>query len=272
MKKKIVFLILIACTLTVLWFRKTVKRKCIAILSTASHPTLDLITNTIQHTITTQKDFPFSLTYFNGQGNILNLNILANNILNDKNIVGIIAIGSPSLVSLTTYGKKIKTTLPIWYCAVSYPEQCNIDQYQGKIYGFSDKVTIDTLIKKINEISEGKKIGYLYCYQDQGSVTLLNQLQNNTLIVKGGIGQEMDLAEACTMLCQQCDIIIIPTDNMIASGIEIVFSIAKKYGIKLFMLDKVLYDKGGHYWYGIDYQNQANQLSHKIISDVMKLV
>jgi putative ABC transport system substrate-binding protein len=261
-----IFFIIILCGGYYWWDEHCLKKPTIILLQTASHPTLDRMADSIKNNLHQTMNFPFTVELQNGQGSIITLNMIANSIMQNNNVHGVVALGSPALLALTSYGTKERITIPIWYGAVSYPEQCGIEKYSGHIAGESDLVNIDTIIAKIKTLPS-QNIGFLYCASDIGSTALLAQLKNHFTIHQGSVIQECDVTDVMEMLCNKSDIIIIPTDNMIASAIEGVINIAKKYHKPLFMMDKLLYEKGGTYWEGIDYDEQAAIVSNRIISD-----
>ena len=265
-KNKALFFFVILKVLLVYYFffisQKSSHPK-IVIVQIATHPALNTVVSTIKSSI---KDFcrknKYDIVCKNADGNIINMEMLATDIVNDTSVTKVVAIGSPALQSLIGAAVKYKRSVPIIFGAVTNPQLCNIDSYQY-VRGISDQIDFKEVRQELEKIGCGKKIGFLCGSGDVGSVYTFNQLEGDASykLISFGCSIESEVIQAAESACQKVDILFIPTDNMIASAIESVRMVAKKYNVPLFMTDKILFERGGDYFSGVDYRKHGEQVA-----------
>lgn len=265
-KNKALFVFVIIQALFLYYFffiYKKFSHQKIVIVQIATHPALDTVASTVKASI---KDFcqknKYDIVCKNADGNIMNMELIAQDIVNDTSVVKVVAIGSPALQSLIGAGVKYKSTIPIIFGAVTNPQLCNINSYHY-VCGVSDHIDFQEVRQVLEKIGSGKKIGFLCGSGDVGSAYTFDQLQENATyeLIPFGCSVESEVMQATETACQKVDILFIPTDNMIASAIETVRMVAKKYKIPLFMTDKILFERGGDYFSGVDYRQHGQEIA-----------
>lgn len=269
-KNKTLFVFVIIKVLFLYYFFFIYKKSSyqkIVIVQIASHPALDTVVSAIKASI---KDFcqekRCDIVCKNADGNIMNMEIMAADIVNDASLMKVVAIGSPTLQSLIGAANKYKRSVPIIFGAVTNPQLCNIDSYQN-VCGVSDQIDFKEVRWELEKIGCGKKIGFLCGSGDVGSAYTFNKLQGDTSyeLIQFGCSIESEVMQVVESACQKVDILFIPTDNMIASAIETVRMVAKKYNVPLFMTDKILFERGGNYFSGVDYQKHGDQVAALVL-------
>lgn len=266
MNKNIIMVMFFIISSFVLYYifsssKKVIQNK-IVILQTARHPALDRMKDMIIEVITPYcQENRYNIECKNGDGNIMNLELLAEEAMNNAVTKKIIAIGSPALQSAINAGLKYKKEIPIIFGAVTYPEICRVGMYPY-VKGISDQLNFSAVINELTSVAEGKKIGFLYSVGDEGSRYTLEKLSysNEYEMIPFGCTTEGEVMQMVDSACQKVDLLFIPPDNMIAGAIKTIRAIVKKYNKKLFMTDKVLFDRQSDYFCGIDYASHGRAL------------
>jgi putative ABC transport system substrate-binding protein len=276
MYKKIIglifFLLGVFAGITFLVINKTQKTKkyTVAIIQTASHLALDRVKDACVKKLEQLYTIDdIDVIVKNGQGNIDNLQIISKQISLDNTISLCVAIGTPALQAMAA----IEKNKPIVFAAVTNPYLFGIaDQYN--ICGITDQIDYDAVIASLIMLCKDKKIGILYSIGDPSSEYTIKKLEASQVamqsqLMKFGCLGEAELLSIINLACQSVDMLFIPTDNTIASAINIVIAVAKKYNIPLFMTDQILFSLGGTYVQGVDYVAQGMQIAD-IISQLLE--
>jgi putative ABC transport system substrate-binding protein len=250
-------------------FKENKKNKfTIALLQTASHPALNKAKEACINYLNSIYNFDIDIIYQNGEGASDNLQVFAKQLLCNDACQLYIGIGSPAVQALA----KLEKNKPILFAAVTDPKILGIDN-QSNVCGITDQVDYINLIEILIKLFKDKKIGIIYTIGDLSSEFTLNQLENSKLIfdskiIRYGFGNESELMAITEKACQEVDVILIPTDNAVASAINLIIAVSKKYNTHLFMTDALLFELGGKYGLGVDYEAQGKELG-KIVEAIL---
>lgn len=245
-------------------------RFTIGILQTASHPALDAVKDgfvqELQKTI--GKDISFVVR--NGQGSIANIHTIAQQFHHDKNIQSIFAIATPAVQAITT----IEKSKPIFIAAVTDPESMNLVHPTTNVCGTTDMIDVPGEIHMLtNLLPDAQTVGLLYNNGELNSVTLARIMRtelekNNIAVTEFAVTNESDLPTAAQIAFTKVDVILTPTDNMVASSITLLASLAEKNKKPLIVSDNMLVKNGALASRGVDYKEcgtQTAQIAHQVL-------
>jgi putative ABC transport system substrate-binding protein len=262
MIKKFITIFFLAIGFVLLFYfkNKDIFRYKIAILQTASHPALNKIAQILEADLKNKYNNDIKIIIKNGEGILNTLDSMANQLVCDDDCSLYVALGSPALQSLMRLEKK----RPIVFGAVTDPSVLGVESKKN-VCGFLDQIDYDVVINSLKQLFSDKKIGILYGVGDLASEFTIKKLESTKLnIQRFGCVGESELIGSIQAACLSSDVLFLPTDNMIASAIKMVFDMANKYKKPIFMTDILLFELGGSYAQGIDYKEQAHDIAEAI--------
>ena len=77
-----------------------------------------------------------------------------------------------------------------------------------------------------------------------------------------GIAEENDIPSALALACRKTDILLCPTDNMLASAMELVATLAFTHKKPLFACHNQAVEQGALAARGVDYRENGRQAAH----------
>ncbi|MDR2074313.1 MAG: ABC transporter substrate-binding protein [Oscillospiraceae bacterium] len=256
MNKKFFWLIiLIGLTIFGLFFiifNKTEKNSLkIGILQFVEHEALDASRKGFIDELKNQ-GFNGEIKYQNAQGDQANCVSIANQFVSE-NCDLILAIATPAAQSVA----KITSEIPILATAVTNFEEAGLTQ--ENITGTSDLAPIAKQIELIKKLKpEVTKIGILFSSNEanskyQADIAVEEAKKLGLLPHIFTFSQVTEIQQVIESMLQKIDAIYTPTDNMVASNMELISQTALQSGIPLICGETNLISKGATGTYGIDY-------------------
>lgn len=235
----------------------------IGILQTASHPALNAVTNNFIQTIKKELGQNTNIILKNADGSVTQAYTIAQQFSFDDSIDSFFTVGTLATQALHQQEKK----RPIVIAAVSDPAALGLVYPKSNICGITDMSPIKEIFETITEIFKNKTIGILYTIGETNSQNILKKIdteaeKNNYQIKKFGFMNETEVATVTDLACRRADVLFLPTDNVVASSIELISDIAKKQHIPIVMSDNSLLSHGGIFSQGIDYNDQGVESAH----------
>jgi putative ABC transport system substrate-binding protein len=182
-----------------------------------------------------------------------------------------IAIATPSAQAVLKARDPKRTTLA--FLAVTDPQSAGLTDMQNVI-GVSDNPPVEELLKNLVQVMPKiKTIGVVYNAGEINSVSTIKRLtaaaESSNLNVKSvTISSTRDITPSVSKLVQQVDVIYIPQDNLVVSGLNSLLTITNKNKIPVINNDPCLLSKGLFLSLGSDYYKSGFLLG-EMISDLI---
>ncbi|MDD7402980.1 MAG: ABC transporter substrate-binding protein [bacterium] len=175
----------------------------------------------------------------NTQGESTNCSTICNGFVT-KNVDLILANATGALQAAT----QATTEIPILGTSVTdYGSALNIKDWSGKtgtnVSGTSDLAPIEQQEDMILElVPDAKKVGILYCSSEPNSAyqseLMMKALDEDNLEYKEYTAADSnEIQSVTTTACNECDVLYVPTDNTMASGVETIKNVAIPAGIPM---------------------------------------
>ncbi|HEY4544510.1 MAG TPA: ABC transporter substrate-binding protein [Tissierellaceae bacterium] len=233
----------------------------VGIIQLTQHPALDDARVGFEEEI---KDLDVEIIYQNAQGNIPNITTIAQKMVRDK-VDLIFAISTPVAQSL----KNIDTDIPVIFTAITDPVSSEIvDSFEKpntNFSGTSDEAPIKEQFELLINIKEDiKDIGVIYNTSELNSKVQVEQIQAvcdelGLSLQTMGVNNINEIPKACDSLMKKVDAIYTPTDNMIASSIQVISQKAINNNILTLGAEKAHVDGGILFTKGINYKDLGSQ-------------
>lgn len=258
MKKLLIIVLSIAVIGAILYFQKTKNVatrenvKTIGIIQIASHPALDDARQGFIDELSKQVGSHVNFVYQNAQGSIATAHMIAKKFAHDAHICAIYAIATPAAQAIATIEKE----KPIFIAAVT---DSSVLGNQENIYGVCDMIDMQQEIAMIKAfIPDIKTIGVVYNNSEANSMAQVQQMhkecaKQDISILEIGISQESDLSNAVNSTCRKVDALLCPTDNMIASAMDLLVSLVNKHNKPLFACHNQAVQQGALAARGVNY-------------------
>ena len=206
----------------------------------------------------------------NAQADQSNLQTMADRLISEENdIILAIATGAAQTVAGKT------KDIPILITAVTDPVDAGLVNSMGNpgtnVSGTSDASPmaeqIDLMLTLCPQV---KTVGVLYTSSEDNSVLQVSQLKpilkaKNLEIVEQTVTNSNDVQQAAQSIVNKCDAIYIPTDNVLASSIALVASVANDAKVPVIVGESGMVTGGGFATIGIDYFNLGYQTGEMAI-------
>lgn len=198
------------------------------------------------------------IDYENAQGEQSNCCLLSNKLINKKSDL-ILAIATPAAQAIANATKNI----PILVTAITSPESAGLVESNEKpnsnVSGTSDLAPVKKQIALIKNLKPSvEKIGILFCsneanseYQANLAVKEIEKLGLKSQIFT--VSQSSEVAQVVQSMVSSVDAIYTPTDNMMASTMPTISSIATAQNIPVVCGETNVVGKGAIGTYGMDY-------------------
>ncbi|MGO1652255.1 ABC transporter substrate-binding protein [Senegalia sp. (in: firmicutes)] len=169
------------------------------------------------------------IDYQNAAGEIPNTVSIAEKFKKDE-VDLIYTIATPAAQS----ARQVTSDIPILFSAVTDPVEAEIvddwHQVGANVTGTSDKAPIKSQLKMFKEIDENiKTIGILYNTSEANSEVQIKEVKklapNEDLeVIAVGVSNVNEIPQAIDSLLKKVDAVYTPSDNLIASSIELIAS------------------------------------------------
>lgn len=227
----------------------------IGILQTATHPALDQSREGFQEEMRRLYKGKVNFVVQNSEGSLTQAQSIAESFHAQKKIAAIYAIATPALQAAA----RVEKNKPIIIAAVSYPESLGVLLPGTNVFGASGRVNTASqaeMIKKL--LPKVKTVSIIYNPGEHNSQMMVKEMEK-ALTERGltpyvlGINSENEIAQTVAMAARKGDLILLPTDNLLASAIALVSKEALKRKIPLIASDITLVEKGAFAAQGINY-------------------
>lgn len=171
-----------------------------------------------------------------------------------------------------------KTNLPILFTSVTDPVTAklvtSLDAPGANVTGVSDINPINeqmTLVKDFD--SSIKKIGFMYTISEENSRIQVNAAKAKAeelgyqTVVKT-INDETGITATAGLLCDEADIIYIPTDNLLAKSIRTVANVTEPKKTPIICGEGGMVENGGTLTFAVDY-NLLGKMTGKMACDIL---
>ena len=222
-----------------------------------------------------------TITYQNGQGEQTILSTIADQFVGDK-VNLIFAIATPSAQAAA--GKT--TSIPIIATAVTDFKVAGLvesdEAPNTNVSGTNDMNPIEAQIDLMLQLCpEVKTVGFLYTSSEANSV-LQTDLAKAILEERGiayverTVSSTNDVQQAAVSIVNECDVIYLPTDNVMASSMATINEITVSAKIPVICGESGMVASGGLATLGINYYNigyQAGEMAVKVLNgeDISKM-
>ncbi len=242
------------------------------------HPALDAVAKGIKDSLAKQGlDINYNL--HNAQANMGTANQIAQQMIGEKPDL-LIAIATPSAQACAQALTKAPTNMkrPLLFSAVTDPLAAglvkDINKPGGLITGVSDKLPIKEHLDMVFAfVPEAKRLGILYNSGEANSKSILEDIKKagkemGFKVVEATAAKTADVYSAAKSLVGKVDVIFVPTDNTIVSGLESVIKIGIENKLPVFAADVNSVERGAIAAMGFDYYQhgiQTGEMAGKIL-------
>lgn len=220
-----------------------------------------------------EKNIKVDIDYQNASGEQSACQTIAEKFASD-NLDLCYAISTPAAQSVVAHLDQV----PIVAAAVTDPVSAGIcqsnDKPGGNITVASDMSPIDAQFDLLKElVPSAKTVGILYCSAEPNSKIQAEQAkkiakEKNLIANEYTVVTFNDIQTVVDGMVGKVDVIYIPTDNIIAAGMDTVATICNDNKIPTIVGEPELVDKGGLATYGIDYYvlgKKAGEMAEEIL-------
>lgn len=233
----------------------------IGILQTATHPALDQAREGFIEEMNRLYEGKVRFIVQNAEGSLSQAQSIAESFHAQKKIAAVYAIATPALQAIA----RIEKNKPIFIAAVSYPESLGVLFSDTNISGISGRVNTNSQAEMIKTLfPQARNIAILYSPGEHNSVMMVKEMEKS-LKVQGltpvlfGVNSESEIPQTITLAARKGDIILLPTDNLLASAIALVTNVALQKKIPVITSDITLVEKGAFAAQGINYFESGKQ-------------
>ena len=186
----------------------------------------------------------------------------------------IVAISTPSAQTVLAATR----TIPIVFSAVTDPVAAKLVKDPGRpggnITGVTDMAPVAAQVALARELVPSlKRLGVIYNPGEtnaQALVAILRQVAKdaNLTLVESAANRTADLTAAAERLIGKVDALYLPTDNVVASGLEAVIAVARSHRIPT-IGDAAYVERGVLIGTGFNYR-ELGTLTGRLIADILK--
>ena len=250
----------------------------VGILQTATHSALD---NAKDGFIEALKENGYENAEFvvkNPEGDQTTMNSMATELIRKSDIV--LGIGTPAAVALQSARDAEEIDVVILFTAVTDPVDSGLMEDANKptdITGTNDMNPVADQVDLIIELAPGiKKLGVLYNVAEpnsliQAEMVKIQAAKKGVEVVVKTVAEAVEISAATAALIQNdgAEAIYLPTDNLIASNMPAVGSVADEMGVPTVCGESGMVAAGGTITYSINYKALGvltGEMAAKILS------
>ncbi len=226
------------------------KTYAVGVMQLVEHPALDAATQGFQDKLTELLGDSVTFDVQNAQGESTNSTTIATKFVSDDvDLIMANATGAVQAAAAAT------ADIPIVGTSVTDFHTAGVvdsNETPGRnVTGVSDLTPIDEQIKLLQQVyPEAKKVAIVYCSAEPNSI-FQSELAQEALTEAGIEFKEYTAADSneiqavITNAIGECDAVFIPTDNTMASNMEIVKNVTVPAGIPVFVGEEGMCKTGG---------------------------
>ena len=239
----------------------------IGITQIVAHPALDSAREGFKDAI---KESGLNVTFDekNANGEVATANMIANNFVTDK-VDLIYAIATSTAQSAAQATNK----LPVVFSAITDPEAAGL--IKENVTGISDRVNVKQQLELLLKLdSKIKKVGVIYNSSEQNSKVQVDDLKKaaselGITIVEKSVTQVSEIPQASEALVRESDALYLPTDNLVASVVNLITEKATAAKKVAFGAEAAHVKGGALITQGIDYYEMGKEAG-KIAVEILK--
>ena len=204
----------------------------------------------------------------NANGEIATANMIANNFVTEK-VDLIYAIATSTAQSAAQATNK----LPVVFSAITDPEAAGL--IKENVTGISDRVNVKQQLELLLKLdSKIKKVGVIYNSSEQNSKVQVDDLKKaaselGITIVEKSVTQVSEIPQASEALVRESDALYLPTDNLVASVVNLITEKATAAKKVAFGAEAAHVKGGALITQGIDYYEMGKEAG-KIAVEILK--
>ena len=239
----------------------------IGITQIVAHPALDSAREGFKDAF---KESGLKVTFDekNANGEIATANMIANNFVTEK-VDLIYAIATSTAQSAAQATNK----LPVVFSAITDPEAAGL--IKENVTGISDRVNVKQQLELLLKLdSKIKKVGVIYNSSEQNSKVQVDDLKKaaselGITIVEKSVTQVSEIPQASEALVRESDALYLPTDNLVASVVNLITEKATAAKKVVFGAEAAHVKGGALITQGIDYYEMGKEAG-KIAVEILK--
>lgn len=239
----------------------------IGITQIVAHPALDSAREGFKDAF---KESGLKVTFDekNANGEIATANMIANNFVTEK-VDLIYAIATSTAQSAAQATNK----LPVVFSAITDPEAAGL--IKENVTGISDRVNVKQQLELLLKLdSKIKKVGVIYNSSEQNSKVQVDDLKKaaselGITIVEKSVTQVSEIPQASEALVKSSDALYLPTDNLVASVVNLITEKAIAAKKIAFGAESAHVKGGALITQGIDYYEMGKEAG-KIAIEILK--
>ena len=239
----------------------------IGITQIVAHPALDSAREGFKDAI---KESGLNVTFDekNANGEVATANMIANNFVTEK-VDLIYAIATSTAQSAAQATNK----LPVVFSAITDPEAAGL--IKENVTGISDRVNVKQQLELLLKLdSKIKKVGVIYNSSEQNSKVQVDDLKKaasklGITIVEKSVTQVSEIPQASEALVRESDALYLPTDNLVASVVNLITEKATAAKKVAFGAEAAHVKGGALITQGIDYYVMGKEAG-KIAVEILK--
>ena len=239
----------------------------IGITQIVAHPALDSAREGFKDAI---KESGLNVTFDekNANGEVVTANMIANNFVTEK-VDLIYAIATSTAQSAAQATNK----LPVVFSAITDPEAAGL--IKENVTGISDRVNVKQQLELLLKLdSKIKKVGVIYNSSEQNSKVQVDDLKKaasklGITIVEKSVTQVSEIPQASEALVRESDALYLPTDNLVASVVNLITEKATAAKKVVFGAEAAHVKGGALITQGIDYYEMGKEAG-KIAVEILK--
>ena len=239
----------------------------IGITQIVAHPALDSAREGFKDAI---KESGLNVTFDekNANGEVATANMIANNFVTEK-VDLIYAIATSTAQSAAQATNK----LPVVFSAITDPEAAGL--IKENVTGISDRVNVKQQLGLLLKLdSKIKKVGVIYNSSEQNSKVQVDDLKKaaselGITIVEKSVTQVSEIPQASEALVRESDALYLPTDNLVASVVNLITEKATAAKKVAFGAEAAHVKGGALITQGIDYYEMGKEAG-KIAVEILK--
>lgn len=204
----------------------------------------------------------------NANGEAATANLIANSFVSSKvDLIYSIATSTAQAAAQST------NTIPVVFSAITDPESAGI--LKNNVTGVSDRVDIKQQLQLLLKLdSKIKKVGVIYNSSEQNSKVQVDDLKAaakelGVEVVEKSVIQASEIPQTADALTRESDAIYLPTDNLVASVVNLLTDKATAAKKIVFGAESAHVKGGALITQGIDYYEMGKQAG-KIAIDILK--
>ena len=204
----------------------------------------------------------------NANGEIATANMIANNFVTEK-VDLIYAIATSTAQSAAQATNK----LPVVFSAITDPEAAGL--IKENVTGISDRVNVKQQLELLLKLDcKIKKVGVIYNSSEQNSKVQVDDLKKaaselGITIVEKSVTQVSEIPQASETLVKSSDALYLPTDNLVASVVNLITEKATAAKKVAFGAEAAHVKGGALITQGIDYYEMGKEAG-KIAVEILK--